>query len=454
MVTRGSSLRVGSQADSKAKTTSFRAQVRQPKRHRFAGVFWPKGRLVSAAPADVAEARKVWTIDDTYQLPFYSFLLPNYKENQNSKMQRPRFELPEALVMEILSKLPVKSLTRFNCVCKYWCSSFQTPHFISNNYHNNLENNNLNLLLSRCDGNTFQRYFSQLSNEKYQNYIVKQNIHLPFFRNDLPYVYGACHGLLCLLDPLKDKAAIWNPSTREFKILPPSSIQRPPYFSPFEETYLTLDDVAFEPRCFWLYSLRSNSWQEIPCPDYKPTGTTLGNNYVDGICYWKTETGAYLDFRGLILSFDMGNEKFSILPIPEFVGSFPEYFVNLLVFNGSLGAIVYPTEGIDTSFDLWVTSEGVWTKQFNIKSISGVVRPLGFGKNGDLFLRDTNDEVLLFDASTQELKELQINTYLDHFRFTISLHAYLESLVRINGIQENIEKHVIRQPARDASNEY
>ncbi|KAL1080287.1 hypothetical protein V6Z11_D10G283300 [Gossypium hirsutum] len=404
-------------------------------------------------------------------------------------MQRPRFELPEALVMEILSKLPVKSLTRFNCVCKYWCSSFRTPHFISNNYQNNLENNNLNLLLSRCDGNTFQRYFSQLSNEKYQNYIVKQNIHLPFFRNDLPYVYGACHGLLCLLDPLKDKAAIWNPSTREFKILPPSSIQRPPYFSPFEETYLTLDDVSFDHASFGfdsktddykvirfvtltfinseeqyphphfmyqveLYSLRSNSWQEIPCPDYKPTGTTLGNNYVDGICYWKTETGAYLDFRGLILSFDMGNEKFSILPIPEFVGSFPEYFVNLLVFNGSLGAIVYPTEGIDTSFDLWVTSEGVWTKQFNIKSISGVVRPLGFGKNGDLFLRDTNDEVLLFDASTQELKELQINTYLDHFRFTISLHAYLESLVRINGIQENIEKHVIRQPARDASNEY
>ncbi|MBA0697068.1 hypothetical protein Goari_003576, partial [Gossypium aridum] len=31
-------------------------------------------------------------------------------------MQMPRFEVPEALVMEILSKLPVKSLTRFNCV--------------------------------------------------------------------------------------------------------------------------------------------------------------------------------------------------------------------------------------------------------------------------------------------------------------------------------------------------
>ncbi|TYH00494.1 hypothetical protein ES288_A10G281700v1 [Gossypium darwinii] len=403
-------------------------------------------------------------------------------------MQRPRFELPEALVMEILSKLPVKSFTRFNCVCKYWCPSFQTPHFISNNYYNNLENNNLNLLLSRCDGNTFQPYFSQLSTEKDQNYIVKQNIHLPFFKNDIPSLYGACHGLMCLLDPSKDKAAIWNPSTREFKILPPSSIQRPPYFSLFEETYLTLDDVEFYHAAFGfdsktddykvirfvsltfvnseeehphphsmyqveLYSLRSNSWKEIPSPEYAPTYTALGNIYVNGICYWKIETGAYLDFRGLILSFDMGNEKFLILPIPEFVGSFPEYYVDLLVCNGSLGAIVYPSERIDTSFDLWVTSEGVWTKQFNIKSISGVVRPLGFGKNGDLFVRDTNNEVLLFDASTQELKDLEINTYLDHIWAVITLHAYFESLVHINGVQE-VEKHVIRQPTRDASNEY
>ncbi|KAA3481919.1 F-box protein CPR30-like [Gossypium australe] len=375
-------------------------------------------------------------------------------------MQMPRFELPEALVMEILSKLPVKSLTRFNCVCKYWCSSFQTPHFISKHHHYNLKHNNLNLLLRRYDGNTFQPYFSQLSNKKGKKNEVKQNIHLPFFKNTTPSVYGACHGLLCLHDPSTDKAAIWNPSTREFKILPPSSIQCPPYFSPFEETYLSLDDVSFSNAAFGfdsktddykvirfvfeLYSLRSDSWKEIPSPDYTPTEPNNGNNYVDGICYWKTVYGGYLDFRGLILSFDMGNEEFSILPIPEFVGSFPEYYVDLLVFNGSLGVIVYPLERIDTSFDLWVTSKGVWTKQFNIKSISGVVRPLGFGKNGDLFLRDTNDEVLLFNTSTQELKRLEINTYLDHFRFNISLHAYFESLVRINGIQE-VEKYVVRQ---------
>ncbi|KAB2010891.1 hypothetical protein ERO13_D10G238332v2 [Gossypium hirsutum] len=77
-------------------------------------------------------------------------------------MQMPRFEVPEALVMEILSKLPVKSLTRFNCVCKYWCSFFRTPHFISKHYHNNVKNNNLNLVLQRHDhGTANMPYFSQ-----------------------------------------------------------------------------------------------------------------------------------------------------------------------------------------------------------------------------------------------------------------------------------------------------
>ncbi|MFQ6647097.1 hypothetical protein Gotur_019138 [Gossypium turneri] len=111
-------------------------------------------------------------------------------------MQMPGFELAEVLVMEILSKVPVKSLIRFNNVCKYWCS-FQTPHFIFKHYYNNLKNNNLNLLLRRFDGNTLKPYLSQLSNEKDTKNIVKQNIHLPFIEMSVS-VYGACHGLLCL----------------------------------------------------------------------------------------------------------------------------------------------------------------------------------------------------------------------------------------------------------------
>ncbi|XP_040934154.1 uncharacterized protein [Gossypium hirsutum] len=126
---------------------------------------------------------------------------------------------------------------------------------------------------------------------------------------------------------------------------------------------------------------------------------------------------------------------------------------SLIRFNCVFGVLVYPVEGIDKSFDLWVINGGVWTKQFSIESIPGVVNPLGFWKNDELFLLNTNYEVVLFDPSTHELKVLGINTYLDHHREYVSLFFYVESLVPINGIQEH-KDHIIRQLVGNASNKY
>nr|KJB74113.1 hypothetical protein B456_011G273600 [Gossypium raimondii] len=230
-------------------------------------------------------------------------------------MQMPRFEVPEALVMEILCKVPVKSLLRFNCLCKYWCSSFQTPRFISKHYHNNLKNN-LNPVLQRFDANANIPYFSQLSVEKDENFLVKQNICFPFFMHDTPYVWGARHGLFCLHSPCMDdtEVAIWNPSGREFKILPPSSVQRLTYPG------LTCDFVHFDCGAFEfdsktddykiirfvtlsfvdsecetssgdgmsqveLYSLKCDSWKEIPSPNYRPFDLYFSNNYLDGFFF-------------------------------------------------------------------------------------------------------------------------------------------------------------------------
>ncbi|XWS52817.1 hypothetical protein CRYUN_Cryun11dG0104700 [Craigia yunnanensis] len=380
-----------------------------------------------------------------------------------------RIQLPEPVLMDILLKLPVKSLTRFRCVCKRWCS-FQTSQFITKHHQNNLKNNNLNLLLKRCHGNTHDdiHYFSALSTEKGQNFLVKENIHLPFFQNCwyAPVVSGPCNGLLCLHDA--GKVALWNPSTREFKILPRSSLHL--YLPNIESTSFgclgfgfdsITDDykvVRFVTNYFdengeegllgdWihqveLYSLKSDSWKEISVPEVHPYGSPLFNNYINGIFYWQ----AAGDSDYLILSFDMANEKFSTLPLPKFGGSLAQYYLQLLDFNGSLGAIVYPREGTEKSFDLWVMN-GSWTRQFSIESVSGVERPLGFWKNGELFLEGSNDELFLFDPTTRKLENLGIHAYHN----TMQLIAYVENLVPINGRSEN-EEHIIRLPARDASN--
>ncbi|KAK8663591.1 hypothetical protein V6N13_083403 [Hibiscus sabdariffa] len=91
-------------------------------------------------------------------------------------------------------------------------------------------------------------------------------------------------------------------------------------------------------------------------------------------------------------------------------------------------------EGIETSFDTWVMNES-WTKQFSIESVPGVEMLLGFWKNGEFFI-----ELVLFDPSTRELKNLGIHAS----KWTMQITAYVESLVPINGRSEH--------EGRDASN--
>ncbi|XP_039033116.1 putative F-box protein At4g38870 [Hibiscus syriacus] len=311
-------------------------------------------------------------------------------------------KLLEMLVLEILSKLSVKSLTRFRCVCKPWSSSFRTHHFISKHHQNNLRKNNLNLLLKCCQFQTqVTHYFSQLSIEKGLNFTVKHNIHLPFFEHcqSGPAVSGPCNGLVCLRRD--DKVSLWNPSTREFKILPQSSVSRSPLvdFTSFDCLGFGFDyqisdykvvrfvtnyfehkeDVSRIPA--WnhqveLYSLKSDSWKEISAHDVYPyDGPPEFNIYINGFYYWQASG----NFDYIFLSLDMVNEKFSTLPLPEF----GRFFVGqVLEFKGLLGVIVYPLLGTDKSFYLWVMN-GSWTKQFSIESVFGVKRLLRFWKNGE-----------------------------------------------------------------------
>ncbi|KAK8492211.1 hypothetical protein V6N13_056680 [Hibiscus sabdariffa] len=384
---------------------------------------------------------------------------------------RSRSELPEVLIMEILLRLPVKSLTRFNCICRSWWCCFQTSNFISEHHHINLKNNRLNLLCNRGvgkPGNVIP-YVTQLSTEQDDFLSAKHDIHLTCFKDSgyPPDVLGPCNGLLCFYTyGERNKTALWNPSTREFKTLPPSSIQPPP--SP---GYIDVDSVGFGldsntgdykviqfvklvtldfdddypgfESAVELYSLKTDSWKEIPFTCAFLDGYNLCNSYVNGICYWYARyTGPPPEYKPFIFSFDMAGEKLSTFPFPEFGGPLDYYCFQLLEFNGSLGITIYPCQGPEKSFDLWVMNgECTWTKHLFIESIPGVERPLGFWKNGDLFLETSDHQLVLFDHHTGELKRLGINTFLCSMRVV----AYAESLVPINGTSEHKE-YITRQP--------
>ncbi|OMO83245.1 hypothetical protein COLO4_22623 [Corchorus olitorius] len=375
---------------------------------------------------------------------------------------RRRIELPEPVLMDILSRLPVKSLKRFRCVCKSWSSSFQTSYFITKHHQNNLANNNLNLFIKFLH-NIYGSYFLDLSTEKVENFLAEENIHFPSLSNSryFPIVSCSCK-TLCLYNAVN--VALWNPSTREFKTIPPSTIKRPAGVHSIEFQCLgfgfdsVTDDykvVRFVSNYFEdmdaetfskpvhqveLYSLKSDSWTEIPSiPHVLPCGIPWSrHHYVNGFYYWQADKGK---FECFILSFDMANEKFSTSPLPNVGRSLAQYPMQLLDFSGWLGAMYYPWEGTEKSFDLWVMMNGSWSRKLTIESIPQVDRPLGFWKNGKLFLLSLTSELVLFDPANRELKKLG-NHANQNLLFLIK---YFESLVPIGGSSEQDEQ-IIRSP--------
>ncbi|KAL0008037.1 hypothetical protein SO802_009539 [Lithocarpus litseifolius] len=129
--------------------------------------------------------------------------------------------VPDDIVLNnILTRVPVKSLMRFRCVCKSWDSSITTPNFISTHLNNNKNRG------PHHDNNA-------------SGYVIHVPWH-PFSSNRLTgipsdfglvKIVGSCNGLLRLtgFNPSNYKYScpypsiniyLWNPCIRKFKKLP------------------------------------------------------------------------------------------------------------------------------------------------------------------------------------------------------------------------------------------
>jgi len=139
------------------------------------------------------------------------------------------------IALLILSKLPIKSLKRFGCVCKSWTLLFENTHFMSiyrNNFiaRNHVDQEATSYLLNHImtGYKIFETSMYFLSGERSENI-------LPSFQKDNQYIEilssRSINGILCvsIFHFDEERLALWNPATEEFKIIPPSNIECVPY---------------------------------------------------------------------------------------------------------------------------------------------------------------------------------------------------------------------------------
>ncbi|KAM1201198.1 hypothetical protein FF1_017496 [Malus domestica] len=381
--------------------------------------------------------------------------------------------LTDDMVVQILSRLPPKSLMRFKCVHKLWCDLIDSPSFVASH----LSNSNLK---SKSDSSTsivVKHTVKNVEDDRKHVLLSLLNVCKDVSDDDdrvedLGAVYpllsisspnfeiaGYCDGIFCLsLHLCPEDIALVNPAIMEFQFLPKSCLLLPPPqpdvadgvdtitnaigfgYDSKAETYKAVRIVKFlpGPRKAEVCTLGADSWREVKFEiDCSVIWTPSFYFYFKGVFYWFATDLHNNDF---ILTFDMGEEVFRNIPVPYDSLERFAWNCSLAVWNESIALFCYcKDEGTGLSiFDIWEmddSTDGVkspWSKKrLTIESVPSIEIPLVFWKNDELLLTATDGCVVSFNIRTQKLKDLPIHGIENPLYIQAVLYA--ESLVSVRG---------------------
>ncbi|XP_059670621.1 putative F-box protein At1g32420 [Cornus florida] len=363
-------------------------------------------------------------------------------------------QVPEDVTKEILSRLTVKSLLRFKCVCRHWYFLMKNSSFITK-HHNTTTNSRL--IIQHHHYNNLNRAIPILSELIFSSMPpVCYNFDELEMPNNPEYVIGPLNGIFCLYGRDEDRIFLWNPAIRELKpvlVLPPKlppRVDRVYHFFGFG-----LDIISNNLKVVWLrqfyneeiqniyndtsvalYNLSTDSWKlfEIHLDAISSIIESLSNTYMNGVYYWMTTENFY-NFK--ILSFDMHNENFQELPGPPDITE--SQFGFLATYNGSIVMILYYPQEVEKYFEIWAMEEkGFWIKQLTVGPVLDNLCPVGIRDNGDLFGTINTSRLVLYNNHATEINNL------GHYNSS-KVFIYKESLVSVKGRKECKERNTMVQ---------
>ncbi|EEF36616.1 F-box/kelch-repeat protein At3g23880 [Ricinus communis] len=240
--------------------------------------------------------------------------------------------IPVELVVEILAKLPVKSLMRFKSVSKSLHSIITDSEFVK------LHSGPGRLLLV-TSASKFQSITCEvLWGNSSGNHII-QNLDHPWdgdleYYHDF-YVHGSCNGLICLdiherlnfygLCNRRD-LYLWNPTTNDFKALPTTSDISIMFNNVGFGYDNSIDDYKVvvidrstcelkRTRYIMIFTLKTNSWRRKEIQDVKCSRIQSGKGILcNGALHWTSHSETHGD---IVLAFNLAMEEIAELPQPD-----------------------------------------------------------------------------------------------------------------------------------------
>ncbi|KAG6746626.1 hypothetical protein NC652_034340 [Populus alba x Populus x berolinensis] len=343
------------------------------------------------------------------------------------------------IVIDILARLPVKTLLRFKSVSKPMLSVITNPRFITYHLHQSTKNSSL---VFHCSHDEFP-----ISMLYYTEPTTLRVVHIPPSMTDRSLkprirIKGSCGGLLfmeiyygcCMFH-----YGLWNPATRQFKKVtgPQQCINLLAegfgYGSKINDYKLVRIGYFLHPRTLrtrydrrrvdsvvraLVFSWKTESWRTVE------DGALLGGRFSDAVAlksdlYWKVSGVENLANEG-VLAFDSDTDVFRRIELPSLNQSIPSYSMTITGFKDSLGLFVFLESSSNSAFDLWVLNESridgdyikSWSKLLTVGPMSRIGWPI-LAWRGKIILKSPNDEkdgFFLYDPITREAIDVPISS--------------------------------------------
>nr|XP_043633336.1 putative F-box protein At2g02030 [Erigeron canadensis] len=330
-------------------------------------------------------------------------------------------DLPEdTLYYNIFSRIPIKSLVRFRCVCKHWREYIdeyiKDPHLAK--IHHAIEEPKPIHIGSIKSYFPFQQPISILSFLRVTEdtvdgiqveedlssifQIKRSSIHHPNHK-----IHGYCNGLITLkrqphqFRDIGTTFEVINPLTKECHELP--QLKRPNHERiigqglGFDDSTNTFKMVClFDDNGSVVHVLGTDSWREIPqVPLHWIDGEAV---YANGRLYWQTR---YANYGFQLVWFDMKKEEFGVIDLPKQTeGWYHLYYPELVNLNGELRFVAHYIRHNDREVVVWILKhDDQWITHcvFKHHNSYGRVSVLGcWNQDGDLLLLSSHEGFLLF----------------------------------------------------------
>ncbi|XP_074283752.1 F-box/kelch-repeat protein At3g23880-like [Silene latifolia] len=260
------------------------------------------------------------------------------EDKQPKNAMTKQSHLPNDLIIqEILTRLPVKSILRFKAVSKQWystlsSSNFANAHLVKSPFSH--PSAAVNTLFIKCGKNCYLfSYDDTQISVNFEDNLVKLDVEFGVENENNLYLTGCCNGLICLTSISCEYFILWNPATRKVH-----KYESDGYLERFEIPFCpcifngfgyasSIDDFKYiRILCMlWgdetgiiavhVFSLKEQRWRKIDFDIDIYVLYAVGQGVlINDKLYW---AGCCLQVGNVIVSFDLGTEKFAMFQYPS-----------------------------------------------------------------------------------------------------------------------------------------